>query len=263
MEDSPKTRARNFACFVGRACGAPVAEKGLSPYAGPYMTQQAKLIFAIVASTVCIFGGLAYVLVRSPGETIVVNANAVFHDDKAISIGKTDASVVVHAYSDFQCPACKSAEPAFKAIVEAYKDRVKFIWKDFPLLTIHPNARAAANAAQCANAQGKFWDYHDRLYAAQEVWSGLTDPKERFVQLANDSGLDAGEFAACYDARRHDALVMKDEDEGLANGVDSTPTFYIGNAVARVRTEAQWRAALDAALERAQNVSSTVTTSTK
>lgn len=242
---------------------APVAETLLSPYAVSHMTQQAKLISAIVAATVLIFGGLAYLLVRAPGDSTIINPTAIFHDENAISIGKADAAVVVRTYSDFQCPACKAAEPAFKAVVEAYKDRVKFIWKNFPLITIHQNARNAANAAQCANVEGKFWDYHDRLYASQEGWAGLSDPKERFVQLAKDSGLNVQDFTSCYDARRYDDLVMKDEEEGLANGVDSTPTFYINNAEAQVRTEAQWRAALDAALQRAQNSVTTTSTSMK
>lgn len=215
------------------------------------MTQQAKLISAIVASTVLIFGGLTYLLVSAPSATPTPNGTVAFNDTNAIAQGKADAAVVVRMYSDFQCPACRNVEPIIKAIRQEFADRVRFIWKDFPLMAIHKNARNASNAARCANAQGKFWELHDRLFETQDVWSSLSDPKERFVQFAREAGLNEGDFTACYNDRRFDGQVMDDVEEGEKNGVDSTPTFYIGDKEVLIRSEADWRKALNAALQQA------------
>lgn len=213
------------------------------------MTEQSKLVAAIVAATVVIFGGLVFALLRTPSDQLVNPAGTVvFNDATSVATGKLDSPVVVRMYSDFQCPACKAAEPALAKVMAEFGDRVKFIWKDFPLMTIHFNARAAANAARCAADQGKFWDMRDRLFASQDAWSGLSNPKGRFAQLARDAGTNADQFTSCYDDRSHDDAVMADVKEGEKNGVNATPTFYINNQQAQVRTEAQWRAALNAAL---------------
>ena len=224
------------------------------------MTEQSKLITAISIATVLIFGGLIFAITHAPSDVVTPTGKVTFNDARSIATGKLDSKVVVRMYSDFQCPACKAAEAAVRSTIQAYSDRVEFIWKDFPLLTVHANARNAANAARCANDQAKFWDFHNRLYDNQEVWAPLADPKARFVQLARDAGLNVDQFTSCYDSRKFDDQIMSEENEGLANGVDSTPTFYINNAPVQVRSEDQWRQALDAAL--ADAAKSTVSTST-
>lgn len=223
------------------------------------MTQQAKLISAIVASTVLIFGGLTYLLVRAPSATPTPNGTVSFDDTNAIARGKADAAVVVRMYSDFQCPACRGVEPVMRAISQEFADRVRFIWKDFPLMVLHQNARAAANAGRCANAQGKFWEYHDRLFETQDAWSSVSDPKDRFIQFAREAGLNEGDFTSCYNDRRFDGQVMDDVDEGEKNGVDSTPTFYVNNTETFARSEADWRALLNNALRAAATVPPTAT----
>ncbi len=215
------------------------------------MTQQAKLISAIIASTALIFGGLTYLLVRAPSDTPTPNGTIAFNDANAISQGKADSAVVVRMYSDFQCPACRSVEPVVKAVMREFGDRVKFIWKDFPLMMIHKNARNAANAGRCAEAQGKFWPMHDRLFDTQDAWSNLSDPKDRFIQFAREAGLNEADFTSCYEAKAHDGKVMDDVDEGEKNGVDSTPTFYVNGTEVRPRSEAEWRVVLNAALQQA------------
>lgn len=217
-------------------------------------TSQQRLVTIIVASTVILFGGLVFALSRMPSGG--ATGEIAFQDEQSPSKGKTDAPVVVRFYSDFQCPACKAVEPILKSIQAQYQDRVKFVWKDFPLMMIHPNARMAANAARCAEAQGKFWEYHDTLYETQEGWSNDRAPKSRFVQFARDLGLNEGDFTKCYDDRQFDDKVMNDVEEGEKNGVDSTPSFFINNRPALVSSEAQWRTVLDAAL-RAAAASST------
>lgn len=209
------------------------------------LSSQQKLIAAIIAATVIIFGGLVFALLRLPSGGVNPGGKVSFSDVNAPTKGSTDARVIVRMYSDFQCPACKASEPALRAIIEEFKDRVKFVWKDFPLMTIHPNARVAANAARCAEAQGKFWEYHDHLYETQDGWAAERTPKDRFIQFARELGLNEGDFIKCYDDRQFDDKVMADVSEGEGNGVNATPTFYVNDRQAQVRTEAQWRSVLN------------------
>ncbi len=213
------------------------------------MTSQQKLIGVIIGVAVMLFGGLLFALVKMPSDSTLPTGEIVFLDEQASTQGKQDAKVVVRMYSDLQCPACRAAEPALKTIMQAYGDRVKFVWKDFPLVFIHQNARAAANAGRCAEAQGKFWEYHDRLFDTQEAWSRERDPKERFTQFAREAGLNEGDFSACYKEKRFDDRVMANVREGEKNGVNSTPTFFINNRQALVRSEADWRSALETVLK--------------
>lgn len=215
------------------------------------MTEQSKLMTAIAVATVVIFGGLTFALLRAPSDRITPTGTIAFNDMNSVATGKLDAPVVVRLYSDFQCPACRAVDGAIRTIIQEYSDRVKFVWKDFPLLAIHPNARNSANAARCANDQGTFWEFHNRLYDNQDVWAPLSDPKERFVQFARDAGLNADQFTSCYSDKKFDRQVMEDVTEGEKNGIKATPTFFINNAPTQARSESQWRVALDAALQKA------------
>lgn len=213
------------------------------------------LIAGIIAVAVLFFVGLVWLVMRVPADPSSRNAGqpeqVSFKDDGAPSIGPSDAKVVVRLFSDFQCPACKFAEPAVKATIEAYKDRVRFLWKDFPLEQIHSNARAAAEAARCAVDQGKFWEYHDRLYAKQDDWAKLASPNAKLIEEGGAIGLDTTALASCVGARAHDDLVARDLAEGLSNNIDRTPTFFINNRRYFAMSEEEWKKALDAALKEA------------
>jgi protein-disulfide isomerase len=219
------------------------------------MAQQKNtgLVVGIVAVTVVLFVGLAVLVSQLPADPSVKNAgqpeSVTFNDEGAQSIGPADAKVVVHLYSDFQCPACKFAEPAVKATMAAYKDRVRFVWKDFPLETIHRNARSAAEAARCAVDQGKFWEYHDELYAKQTEWESLSNPNEKLIQEAGAVGMNINTFSTCVQARTHTDLVKRDINEGFDNDVDRTPTVFINNRRYFAMNAAEWKKNLDAALQ--------------
>ena len=140
--------------------------------------------------------------------------------------GPSSARVEIVEFSDFQCPFCKRVMPILKQLTAKYPTQVKIVWKDFPL-AIHPDARPAAEAAQCARDQGKFWEYHDKLFDNQ---SSMTP--ENLKQWAGQMGMDAAKFSACYDSAAHRALVQADMDEGTHAGVSSTPTMFVnGRAV--------------------------------
>lgn len=207
------------------------------------------VIGGIIAVSVLLFGGLVWLLTKVPSDVPPVTTGPVsFSDEGAPRIGPADAKVKVQIYGDFQCPACRAAEPALKLVIDKYQDRVAFIWKDFPLMTIHPNARAAANAAWCANAQGMFWTYHDELYAQQNAWASLRSLDDAFVGYAKGLGLDETTFRGCFQNRAYDEKVMTGVNEGTRNAVDRTPTYFINNERVFGMTPAEWYEKIDRAL---------------
>jgi len=119
------------------------------------------LLIGTIVVAVLIFLGLIWAVLSVPndgGTTPLPSGQVSFNDENDPSIGPDDAKVVVRLFEDLECPACKAAEPGVSYAIEKYSDRVRFIWNDFPLDSIHRNARAGANAARCAEEQGKFWN---------------------------------------------------------------------------------------------------------
>jgi protein-disulfide isomerase len=209
------------------------------------MNQNTKLVVGIIAITGLLFGGLVWAIAKAPSEGISSSENVTFNDAGAPTIGKEGAAVVVHLEGDFQCPACKIAEPLMKQIIDTYKDRVLFVWKDFPLLQIHRHAQEAADAARCAQDQGKFWEYHDKLYETQDTWVAENDPAGRFAQFGRELGLKEPEFSSCVQAKSGDARVSRDIAEGLQNGVDRTPTIFVNKQRLFPTTFDAWKQVID------------------
>lgn len=138
------------------------------------------------------------------------------------ALGNPNAAIKIVEYSDFQCPFCKEAHGVVKQILAEYKDDISFEFKQFPLTTIHPMSFKAAEASECANDQGKFWEYSDLLFANQEYFS-----LRKFKELATELALDAKLFNACLDSGAKKQIVEMDQRAGLAMGVQSTPSFFI------------------------------------
>ncbi|MFO0765031.1 MAG: thioredoxin domain-containing protein [Patescibacteria group bacterium] len=212
-------------------------------------TSNKGLIIGTVVAVASIFGILTWALVSLPSEGPGQTAgNLTFNDDNAPITGNTSSTVVVQIYSDLQCPACKAAEPGLKHAIETFGDRVKFVWNDFPLMSIHPNARNAANAARCAKEQGKFWEYTEQLYSNQTVWQGLSDLKDAYKSYASTVGINVEQFAQCFADKKYDNVVMDDVAEGNRNNVRATPTFIVGGQVYNGITASDWDRILNAAL---------------
>ena len=137
--------------------------------------------------------------------------------------------------------------PTLKRVRETYGDRVRIVWKDFPLTAIHPQAFRAAEAGQCAREQGKFWEYHDRLFANQQ-----TLDVEFLKKYAADTGLDAAKFSACMDTAKYGDRVQEQMGIGARLGVESTPTTFInGRLVSGAQPYEVFAAIIDEELERA------------
>jgi protein-disulfide isomerase len=137
-------------------------------------------------------------------------------------LGNTKAPVTIVEFSDFQCPFCQRVSPTLKQVQAAYGDKVRIVWKDFPLTQIHPEAFKAGEAAHCAGEQGKFWEYHDRLFANQQALQA-----DSLKKYAADLGLDGAKFNACVDASKYGDRVREGVAQGSRLGVNSTPTLYV------------------------------------
>ncbi len=178
-----------------------------------------------------------------------MDPNATFNDDTNPTYGSTDAKVTVRIFSDFQCPACKVAEGPLREIREQYKDRVRFVWNDFPLKQIHPNAYSAAVAARCAQEQNKFWEYSQSLFNDQTNRGALPSPDARYVELAKGLDLQTDSFSNCLQRTQPQDKVDQDVAEGDALLIDSTPTFFVNREMlSGSMTVAQWQQKLDEAL---------------
>jgi len=156
--------------------------------------------------------------------------NKVYEVDVATAPAKgpAGAAVTVAGFSEFQCPFCSSVVPTLRELEEKYKDRVRFVWKHLPLVGIHSNAMDAGIAAEAARKQGKFWEYHDKLFANQERLGG--DDLKRY---AGELGLDLDRFEKDRQDPELKAKVQADMAEATALGVRSTPTFFINGRIVR------------------------------
>jgi protein-disulfide isomerase len=135
--------------------------------------------------------------------------------------GPANAPIELVEFSDFQCPFCYRAHPTVKQVLNTYGGKIRFVYRNYPLPN-HPNARPAAEAAQCANEQGQFWPYHDRLFADQNKL-GNDDLKASAAAL----GLDAGKFNACFESHKYQTRVDADVQAANEAGVNGTPAFFI------------------------------------
>lgn len=136
--------------------------------------------------------------------------------------GDKASSIILEEFSDFQCPACKAAQPLVNEILQTYGEKIAFSYRHFPLLSIHANAFSAALAAECANDQGKFWEYHDLLFDNQKDLRQST-----LLRLADETGLNKESFSACLKSRAKASVVQADMQEGERRNINSTPTFYL------------------------------------
>jgi protein-disulfide isomerase len=151
--------------------------------------------------------------------------------DSFRSIGDANAPVVVTEFSDYQCPACSTVEQqVIPELLSRYVEtgKVRFVYREFPLESSHPNARKASEAAVCAGQQDRYWDMHRELFASQSQWSEQADPVDVFRGYAEDLGLDVKAFDTCLDSEEAALAVQEDIVAGQALGVNATPFFFIG-----------------------------------
>jgi protein-disulfide isomerase len=145
--------------------------------------------------------------------------------DPARVRGNPKAPVMIVEFSDYQCPYCHQVEPTVKEVLAKYGDKVSLSYRDFPLTAIHSQAMIAAEASRCAEEQGKFWEYHDQLFAASKL------EKDSLIEYARNLKLDDKQFESCLTSEKYKADIDKDLQEGKKAGITGTPGFFI-NGVA-------------------------------
>lgn len=133
-------------------------------------------------------------------------------------------------FSDFQCPACLAVQAPLREILKKYEGKIEFVYRFFPLVSIHKNAQMSAQAAEAASMQGKFWEMHDKLFATQGEWAEITDPKEKFGTYADELGLDKAKFMTDMDSQQARDAVNVDLLATTRYRMTGTPTFYLNGA---------------------------------
>jgi protein-disulfide isomerase len=236
---------------------------GGGTFAGGYFTNAAVDDDGGGGGTAAAPTAAATVVAAATPTPPVVVANVSADDDPAW--GPADAKVTVVEFSDFQCPYCgRFATQTYSQIKQEYEGKIRFVFRDFPLSTIHPWAEKGAEAAGCANEQGKFWEYHDAIFqnqtaitekyqtAAQsgDAVAGLAAAVDALKSTATDLGLDATAFAQCLDSGKNAQEIQKDYQDGISYGVQGTPAFYVnGLLVSGAQPFANFKTVIDAALQ--------------
>lgn len=182
-----------------------------------------------ILAMLIIFSGNTKLNVDAIDVNAIQTANAQNGNIGDHIFGNPDSKVTLIEYGDFQCPPCGSIHPKIKAITEQYKDQLQFVFRNFPIATSHPNAKAAAGTAEAAGLQDKYWEMHHKIYESQSDWSNLsiTERTDFFANYAKELGLDMGKFNADITTSAISEKINYDYALGKKAGVDATPTFYL------------------------------------
>ncbi len=182
----------------------------------------------IIAVSVIGLAALVFVANKSTDKTTKVeNVNLPAPRASDITVGNKNAKVVITEYADFQCPACASYNPVINKILTDYPDKVKLVYRFFPLKSIHKNAQISGQAGYAANKLGKFSEIKDMLYENQASWENLDDPKEIFEGYAQTAGLDITKFREIMNSDEAKKAVEAGENEAIGLGLNSTPSFFV------------------------------------
>lgn len=197
------------------------------------MSKQAWIIFAAIC--VAVLGSLVFISqgektdVSGADETKIIAASADNGNIGDHVFGTKEGKAILIEYGDFQCPGCASAHPNLKELSEEFKDELTFVFRNLPLTSIHPNARAAATAAEAAGLQGKYWEMHNLLFESQNEWGQSSDNRlEFFTSYARTAGVkDIEKFKS--DITNENISKKINFDLALARkiGATSTPTILL------------------------------------
>ncbi|MEK7637792.1 MAG: DsbA family protein [Patescibacteria group bacterium] len=144
--------------------------------------------------------------------------------------GPRTAKAAVIEYSDFQCPACGAYYPIMNDLEQKYGDKLALVYRHYPLTQLHQYAELAAQSAEAANLQGKFWEMHDLLFERQDSWSKASNAKQTMIDYANELKLDVAKFTSDLDSTAVKDRVNRDVLSGNAVGISGTPTFFLNGA---------------------------------
>ena len=197
------------------------------------MTQEAKILIGIGIATLVIVVGAAFMFGGSTSSTKDATNPKITKDQEKLLIRgdsyqkKVDgAKITLVEFGDFECPACGAAYPVVTQLLNDYKGKINFVFREFPLPS-HPNGPIGAEAAEAAGANGKFFEMYDALYQNQKEWGEDKNPMQFFEKYAKLIGLDVEKFKADVNSKKFDARIQKDIADGNSLGVNATPTFFL------------------------------------
>ncbi len=207
------------------------------------MTRTRWIVFLVIL--VGVFGFI--IATKKSSEVKVDNVNPAKVVTKSQDIpdhvfGSIDNKTILIEYGDFQCTGCGSLYPNLHPLKEHYKDQLTFVFREFPLTGLHPNALAGATAAEAAGLQSKFWEMHDTLYENQQSWSGLDGIQrtEAFVGYAKAIGVNEKQFRKDLGSEKISQKIKRDQALGKKIGASSTPTLVLDGETLEL---SQWETA--------------------
>lgn len=182
-----------------------------------------KTIIIFIAVILGLLGGVGALLTqfgKSSGAPVSDIAGDKTH------VKGTGPNILVE-FSDFQCPACLAVQAPLTQILKKYEGKVEFVYRHFPLTSIHKNAMGASQASEAAGVQGKFWEMHDKLFATQSEWAGLGDPRDKFIEYASQLGMESDKFRQDLESQGVKDGVARDTLAAARYRLTGTPTFYL------------------------------------
>ena len=209
-----------------------------------------KRFLAVLIIIILALGGL-FIYTRSQNDSVDTTAGISNH------VRYPDASgVTLMVYGDFQCSACKPFYYLEKQVFENFPGQITFIFRHFPLDSIHPNARAASRAAEAASLQGQFFEMHDMLYENQDSWSNANQSQAIFESYASALGLDLAKFKTDFASEAVNDTINADKQEGERQGVEGTPAYFLNGEKldnSDINTVEAFSAKIEAALQNSDN----------
>lgn len=196
---------------------------------GPFLLIAIVLILCVIA---------VVMLLRSSRESDTFSAETPTPGNPGQAGQKVPAKTIVtlEEFGDYQCPPCGLLHPTLKSLKSEFGANFNFIFRNLPLTALHKNAMLAAQAAEAARVQSRFWEMHDLLYENQKLWSEEADPKPTFLKFARDLGLDAARFERDLTSDEVKMRIQADQDAAAKQGITGTPTILIDGR--RLRIEA-------------------------
>ena len=209
---------------------APAVAESPGRLPAPRRRLRKRMLMAL-AATVAIEGAAFRWLAAQPELPPMTTVSAETLNESLVrpdshASGNLSSPVTVVEFGDFECPGCGQAQPIVNQMLGQYGDRVRFVFRQFPLTRLHPYAEKAAEASECAAEQGKFWEAERKFYEGQSDLS-----ESALERYAGEIGLDVPKFKECLESGRMAARVQRDVEDGRAVGVRATPTFFVGHQI--------------------------------
>jgi len=189
------------------------------------MKGETKLFLGIIIGTIIIVG-ISIAMLSRPAPSVKVDPSLLIRAD-SYKIATSSANVTLVEFSDFQCPACGAYYPVVQQVIKDFTGKMNFVYRNFPLTGVHPNAQLAAQVAEAAGIQGKYWEMSDMLFTKQNDWSASSSVRDIFTQYAQTLGINVDQFKKDIDSDAVKNKITRDVNDGNALGINGTPTFFL------------------------------------